>query len=115
MLMCTTSQNGAGDYTRRETDTPHGKCHMKAVRIYTTPQCAFCRKAKELLQGCHIPFDEIDLSNDPGLRARLSAHTGWKTVPMIFIRDEFVGGCQELIRLKESGRLWDTLERDQGV
>lgn len=85
---------------------------MKHVRIYTTPSCPYCAKAKELLKEENIPFEETDLGNDPDLRAALSAQTGWKTVPMIFIGPTFVGGCQDLVDLKNSGRLWSMLEGD---
>ncbi len=85
---------------------------MKPVRIYSTPSCPYCAKAKELLREEKIPYEETDLSTNPELRAALSARTGWKTVPMIFIGEQFVGGCQDLIDLKNSGRLWKLLEEN---
>jgi len=85
---------------------------MNIVRLYTTPACPFCIRAKELLAEERIPFEEFDLSNDPGLRTILSTQTGWKTVPMIFIGEDFVGGCQELIRLKQSGQLMNKVQGD---
>ncbi len=88
---------------------------MKTVRIYTTPRCPFCSTAKEILWDLSIPFVETDLSQDPELRSALSAQTGWKTVPMIFFGDEFIGGCQELMHLKESGQLRTRIEDDHNT
>lgn len=87
---------------------------MKTVSMYTTPNCPFCAMAKEILRDAHIPFEETDLSHDPELRSMLSRQTGWKTVPMIFIGEEFVGGCQELIQLKQSGQLLSKIHEDRG-
>ena len=75
------------------------------VHLYSTPICAFCRMAKRLLEGDGIHYDETDLSEDDGLRMKLVEQTGWRTVPMIFIDDEFVGGYQELAALRHQGGL----------
>ena len=75
----------------------------KKVTIYTTASCPHCRRAKKLLQGKNIPFEEIDLTNDSGKREELEKQTGWMTVPMIFIGDEFIGGADELYALEEAG------------
>lgn len=76
------------------------------VTIYTTPYCGYCASAKRLLQRLGIPFDEVDLSVDPALRARLSADNGgYRTVPMIYLDGTFVGGYDELFKLERAGRL----------
>ena len=85
---------------------------MKTVKLYTTPACPFCVRAKQALAEERIPFQEIDLSNDQELRIRLSTQTGWKTVPMIFIGEDFVGGYQELIQMKQSGHLMHMVQGD---
>lgn len=76
-----------------------------SIRLYSTPICAFCRMAKRLLDDEGIDFDEIDLSQDDALRMKLVEETGWRTVPMIFINDKFVGGFQELVALHSQGDL----------
>jgi glutaredoxin 3 len=62
--------------------------------------------AKQLLQGQNLPFEEINLEQDTATRQRLSQeNNGWRTVPMIFIGDEFIGGFQELSELHRSNLL----------
>ena len=73
--------------------------------MYTSTFCGYCVAAKRLLQRDGIPFEEIDLSGDPSRRAELVAATGWRTVPMIFIDDELIGGYQELAALRSRGGL----------
>lgn len=76
------------------------------IRIYSTEYCPFCRNAEQLLTERGIAFDAIDVSYDDELRMQASAEAGgYRTVPMIFIGDEFIGGYQELLALDQSGEL----------
>jgi glutaredoxin 3 len=73
-------------------------------RIYTTKTCPYCIAAKNLLTRLSLPYEEIDLTENRPLREEVSRKTGWKTVPMIFFREEFVGGYEELVRfVKDRG------------
>ena len=82
---------------------------MKAVRIYTTPYCPYCVRAKRLLDRKRVPYKEIDVANDDEARERLTAQTGIRTVPQIFIGDECVGGSDDLHALEEEGKLDELL------
>ena len=75
------------------------------VTVYTSNFCGYCVAAKRLLQRDEIPFEEVDLSGDPARRAELVTQTGWRTVPMIFIDGELIGGYQELAALRSGGGL----------
>lgn len=80
---------------------------MKTVTIYTTATCPYCIAAKQLLNSKSVAFDEIDfrrLTDDE--RQQLSDKTkGYRTVPQIFIGDEFVGGFDQLNALNNAGKL----------
>ena len=79
---------------------------MQEIRVYTTKVCSYCNAAKRLLQQRGLAFVEIDLSNDPALRQKLSAeNNGYRTVPMIFIGTRFIGGFDDLNALDRSGEL----------
>ena len=78
---------------------------MARVLLYTKPFCGHCFFAKGLLRRRGIAFDEIDVSDDHAMRAKLIAETGHRTVPVIFIDDKFVGGRRELFALAKSGEL----------
>ncbi len=75
------------------------------VRLYTTNMCSYCVRAKFLLGKRGIPYQEINLSGDDQQRAELVRRTGWRTVPQIFLDDEFIGGYQELAALDRTGEL----------
>ena len=79
---------------------------MKAVEIYTTPICPYCLAAKRLLTKKGVAFDEIDVSTDAGLRAKMMERAGGRrTVPQIFIGGQHVGGCDDLHALDADGKL----------
>jgi glutaredoxin 3 len=78
---------------------------MKSVRVYTTTYCAFCVAAKNLLKTKDIPYQEIDVTNEPQMRQELVQLTGRRTVPQIFIGDEAIGGFNELKALSDKGEL----------
>jgi len=79
------------------------------VRIYTTRWCGYCVRAKALLDGRGIDYEEISLDDDPAFRARLQELTGGWTVPQIVIDGRPVGGYTELWRLDRDGRLDELL------
>ncbi|MEZ4741694.1 MAG: glutaredoxin domain-containing protein [Bdellovibrionota bacterium] len=76
------------------------------IKVYTTDFCPYCVQAKRLLDQLGLGYEEINLNNNQQLRMQLSAENGgWRTVPMIFIGDEFVGGFNELASLHKKGQL----------
>jgi glutaredoxin 3 len=76
------------------------------AKIYIKPSCPFCVKAVAVLKQRGIKAEVFDVSSNPKLRAKISQSVGgYKTVPMIFLDDKFVGGCSELLALVASGKL----------
>ena len=79
---------------------------MAKVEVYTTNYCPYCMRAKVLLKSKGVKFEEIDVTDDPDLRAKMVVLAGGRqTVPQIFINGEIIGGCDELYALERSGQL----------
>lgn len=79
---------------------------MKKIKIYTTPYCPFCIKAKKLLENKKITFDEIDLSEHPEkLNDMISKSNGARTVPQIFVDNTHIGDCDHIHELDNKGEL----------
>ena len=79
---------------------------MKPVRIYTTPICPYCVRAKSLLAKKGVEVEEIDIYMSAEARQEMQANTGGaRTVPQIFIGDTHVGGCDDLYALENAGKL----------
>ena len=76
------------------------------VTIYTTTVCPYCVRAKQLLQRKDIEYVEVNLNTEPTeVREELMARNKQRTVPQIFINDEFIGGFDQLHALDRQGKL----------
>jgi glutaredoxin 3 len=79
---------------------------MPKIKIYTTPICPYCFRAKALLQEKGAVFDEVDVYMDSDARREMESRAnGRRTVPQIFIGDRHVGGYDDLYELDRSGEL----------
>ncbi len=78
---------------------------MPNVTIYTWQVCPFCVRAKNLLQRKNIPYTEINLDGKDDELKKLQERTHFKTIPQIFIKDQFIGGYTELAELENAGKL----------
>ncbi|HEY4184917.1 MAG TPA: glutaredoxin domain-containing protein [Polyangia bacterium] len=86
------------------------------VQVFSTVYCGYCRSAENLLRARGIPFEVVDVTDDPETRASLveRAH-GRRTVPVIFIDGNDVGGYQELARLAARGGLEHLTDRTRAA
>ena len=82
---------------------------MPRIQVYTTRWCGYCIRAKTLLDGKQVAYEEILLDEDPAFRQTLNELTGGWTVPQIVIDGEPIGGFTELWRLDKSGALDEKL------
>ena len=78
---------------------------MARIQMYTTRWCGYCVRAKTLLDAKRLPYEEINLDDDPHFRERLQELTGGWTVPQILIDEEPIGGYTELWALDKRGEL----------
>lgn len=78
---------------------------MSPVTIYTSFYCIYCRRAKRLLERKQVDYEEIRLDEDPEKRNELVESLNWRTVPMIFVNEQFIGGYDQLAALERSGEL----------
>ena len=76
------------------------------VVVYSTTHCGFCRRAEDLLEREGIAFDIIDVTHDRHARNTLVERTnGRRTVPVIFVDDQPIGGYRELAAMVAAGEL----------
>lgn len=81
-----------------------------SVVMYTTKFCPFCVRAKQLLSGKSVSFEEVAVDGQPALREEMMKKSGRHTVPQIWINDEHIGGCDDLFALQRSGQLDNLLK-----
>lgn len=77
---------------------------MKKVVIYTFNTCPFCVRAKRLMDNKGVSYEEIDITTDRDELKKLEKSTQCATVPQIFVNDEFIGGCDDIIKLHKEDK-----------
>ena len=84
---------------------------MSAVEVYTTTYCPYCVRAKTLLEHKNVEFTEINVDQAPQLRAQMRERAnGGNSVPQIFINEQHIGGCDDIMLLERQGKLDALLE-----
>jgi glutaredoxin 3 len=79
---------------------------MADVTIYTKPYCPYCIRAVSLLEKKGVEFTEIEAATDPEKRKEMIQRAnGGATFPQIFIGDEHIGGCDDMMALEYDGKL----------
>ena len=79
---------------------------MTQVTIYTKPFCPYCVRAVSLLEKKGVEFTEIEAAFDPETRQEMMQRSnGRATFPQIFIGDEHIGGCDDMMALERDGKL----------
>jgi glutaredoxin 3 len=78
---------------------------MAKVVIYTRPFCGYCARALGLLTEKGVDFQEIEAGMDPNLRQEMIQRSGRSTFPQIFIGEQHIGGCDDMMALERAGKL----------
>jgi monothiol glutaredoxin len=73
------------------------------------PMCGFSARTVAILQSMGTPFAAVNILPDPRIRQELSAVSNWPTIPQLFIDGDFVGGCDIVTEMYESGELHSAL------
>jgi monothiol glutaredoxin len=76
---------------------------MKGSRDF--PQCGFSARVVRALDACRAEFADVNILEDAELHQALKAYSQWPTFPQLYIRHEFVGGCDIVLELYRNGHL----------
>ena len=86
--------------------------YMKGNAMF--PQCGFSARVVQILTHMGVPFQTANVLEDPELREGVKQFSSWPTVPQLYVKGEFVGGCDIITEMYQSGEL-DTLLTEKGV
>ena len=78
------------------------------------PQCGFSMAVSNMLKILEVNFIGVDVLKDEKLRQGIKEFSDWPTIPQLYIKKEFVGGCDILKEMYENGELKKVLE-DKGI
>ena len=81
---------------------------MKGTPVF--PQCGFSAAVVQVLTHMGVKFKGIDVLQDPGLRQGVKEFTSWPTIPQLYVKGEFVGGCDIVREMFQTGELQELLQ-----
>jgi len=85
---------------------------MKGTPVF--PQCGFSAAVVQVLTHMGVKFKGVDVLADPEIRQGIKEFSSWPTIPQLYVKGEFVGGCDIVREMFETGEL-ETLLKDKGV
>lgn len=84
--------------------------YMKGTAVF--PQCGFSAAVVQVLDSLGLPFKDIDVLADPQMRQGIKEFTNWPTLPQLYIKGEFIGGCDIVREMYASGELQALLQKE---
>ena len=81
---------------------------MKGTPVF--PQCGFSAAVVQILSHLGVKFKGINVLEDPGLREGIKQFSDWPTIPQLYVKGEFVGGCDIIREMFQSGELQQLLD-----
>ncbi|MDY0029961.1 MAG: Grx4 family monothiol glutaredoxin [Pseudobdellovibrionaceae bacterium] len=86
--------------------------YMKGTKIF--PQCGFSALVANVLNTLEVDYISVNVLEDDDIRQGIKDFSNWPTIPQLYIKGEFIGGCDIVKELFESGELQDILN-DKGI
>ena len=82
--------------------------YMKGSPVF--PQCGFSAMVVQVLNHMGVPFKGVDVLTDPSIRQGIKDYSSWPTIPQLYVKGEFVGGCDIIREMFDTGELQDLLK-----
>ena len=76
---------------------------MKGTSLF--PQCGFSSRAIAILERLGANYETVDVLQDPEIRDGIKQYSDWPTIPQLYVKGEFVGGCDIIREMFQSGEL----------
>jgi len=86
--------------------------YMKGTPMF--PQCGFSARVVQILTHMGVPFQSANVLEDMELREGIKQFSQWPTIPQLYVKGEFVGGCDIVTEMFPTGEL-ETMMKEQGV
>ncbi len=95
--------NPAFDRIQAEIDAAPVMLYMKGTAMF--PQCGFSARVVQILTHLNVPFKTANVLEDEALRDGIKEFSSWPTIPQLYVKGEFVGGCDIITEMFQSGEL----------
>ena len=103
----TISERIQGDITKNDV-----MLYMKGTPMF--PQCGFSARVIQILKHTGVPFKTVNVLENPEIRDGIKTFSNWPTIPQLYVKGEFVGGCDIITEMYQTGELQSLLV-DKGI
>ena len=97
---------------KNDIDTNDVMLYMKGTPMF--PQCGFSARVIQILTHMGVPFNSANVLEDDELREGIKTFSQWPTIPQLYVKGEFVGGCDIVTEMFQNGEL-QKLFADNGI
>ena len=104
--------SGINDFIDNEVKSNDVVLFMKGTPQF--PQCGFSGQVVQILDYLGVPYKGVNVLADDALRNGIKEYSNWPTIPQLYVKGEFVGGCDIIKEMFESGELRDFL-KEKGI
>lgn len=97
-------------FSQIESDIKNNPVVLYMKGTADTPMCGFSAVAVEILKSLNIPFRDVNVLENPQVRQAIKEYSNWPTIPQLYVKGEFVGGCdimREMLKTKELQELFE--------
>ena len=101
------SDNPVFDTIQKEIDANDVVLFMKGTPVF--PQCGFSSMVVQVLSHMGVKFKGVDVLADDAVRNGIKEFSNWPTIPQLYVKGEFVGGCDIVREMFEAGELQEAL------
>lgn len=101
-------ENIVFDRIKQDITTNDVVVYMKGTAVF--PQCGFSAAVVQILSQLGVAFKDINVLEDASLRQGIKDFTSWPTIPQVYVKGEFVGGCDIMREMYTTGELQDLLK-----
>jgi monothiol glutaredoxin len=78
------------------------------------PQCGFSMQVAQILNHLGVEFKDVNVLENMSVREGIKAYSNWPTIPQLYVKGEFIGGCDIVREMFQAGELQQTL-KDKGI
>ncbi len=100
-------QNVTTDRIKKEISDNDVVLYMKGTAAF--PQCGFSSMTVQILSHLGVTFKDIDVLEDDEIRQGIKDFANWPTIPQLYVKGEFIGGCDIVREMYEAGELQELL------
>ena len=103
------SEQAVQDWIRKQIADTDIVVFMKGTKQF--PQCGFSGQVAQILEYLDVDYQDINVLEDMSVREGIKTFSNWPTIPQLYVKGEFIGGCDIIREMFQAGELQELLDQ----